>query len=305
MPSTQAEAGPVKRVFFSLFVKIVQTFQGKGLTRIPGVSFIYDMIYKTLNPRGIIRISCQGSTMYVNSKDKGLVPFLVKGIHEEPLTDLIHRLIRPGMVFTDIGANIGYFTLIAARLMKGEGRIYAFEPDPNNYELLVKNIEANRYDYVTAVPMAVTNAPGKLVLFLDRINYGGSSLSRENIPQTGASIEVETTTLDHYFRNVVGDMKVDLIKVDAQGAEGLIFEGAENILRSNDLKIIMEFWPFGLENMGTDPRNLLQLFYNDGFRIKIIDEEGNGIHSTDIEKLIERCKHSSGGRGDVNLLLEK
>jgi FkbM family methyltransferase len=256
-------------------------------------------------PERIISFKCHGSEMYVDSNDEGLVPSLFKGIHEQPGTKLFQKLVQPGMVFLDIGANVGYYTLMAANLMKGNGRIYSFEPSPANYELLVKNIEVNGYTTVTAVPKAVSNNLGKTEFFLDKINIGGPSLCRDNMPVTAGTIEVETTTLDDFFEREVGDTRIDLIKTDAQGAEGKIFEGAENIIENNQLTVIMEFWPFGLENMGTDPLGLLQRIQSYGFEISTIDEAGHPARCTRLPELITGIKNTGDGRNDILLLLEK
>ena len=70
----------------------------------------------------------------------------------------------------------------------------------------------------------------------------------------------------------MGDNKVNLIKMDVQGAEGFIIDGADKILRCNDLRILMEFWPKGLNNMGNNPLKMLNKLKNYGFKINVINE---------------------------------
>ncbi len=292
-------------MLFSLFLKIIRTLRGKGLTRIPGILPLYRAVYRRAVPDGIISFECQGSTMFVDSSDEGLVPFLVKGVHEGPGTDLFQKLVKPGMVVLDIGANVGYYTLMAAKLMRGEGHVYAFEPAPANYELLVKNVEVNEYHNVTPINRAISNRRRKLELFLDKINFGGPSLSNKNMPIIAGSVEVETMTLDGFLEDEIGDFRVDFIKTDTQGAEGLIFEGAERTLRRNRPQIIMEFWPFGLRNMGTDPAELLRKIRDFGFTIRTIEDSGEITPCTRPQELIERCRNKAAGRGDLILLLQK
>jgi len=294
-----------KKLIFLLFRIITNTLSGKGLWKIPGFLFIYRFIYKIVKPKGIILITCQGNKMYVNTKDEGVVSsLLIKGVYEEYQTELFKKLIKPGMVVVDIGANIGYYTLIAARLLKDDGRVYSFEPEPNNYELLVKNIRINGCTNVIPLQKAVSNIGGKVRLFLDEVNLGKHSLSEYNVLKAGF-VEVEAVTLDDFFESVVKNNKVNLIKIDTEGAEGLIIEGAGRILSDNDLKIIMEFWPYGLRNIGTDPLELLHRLQNYGFKIRLIDEANRCLRQIEIKKIMEICEKTKGGKGSINLLLEK
>ena len=112
----------------------------------------------------------------------------------------------------DIGTHIGYYSLLAAKLMENSGKVYAFEPEPYNYNILTKNIEINGYRNIIPIKKAVSNNCGKTMLFIDSVHFSGHSIcvttGKEN------SIEVETTTLDDFFITWVRDTKVDLIKIE-------------------------------------------------------------------------------------------
>jgi FkbM family methyltransferase len=300
----EGKGGGMRSFVFPAFVRAVRRFQAKGFTKVPGATSLYGFLSKVLTPRGIVRLECEGNTMYLDSRDQGLFPRLVLGVHEMPGIRLFKKLIVPGMVVLDIGANVGYYTLIAARLMRGEGRVYAFEPEPGNYELLVKNIKANRCTNVTAVPKAVAERNGRVELFLDGINFGGPSLSRQNIPGSSGSVSIETVALDSYLEEAASG-KVDVIKMDTQGTEGRILEGAVKTLSVSHPKIIMEFWPFGLRNMGTDPLALLARFRGMGFAVHRILEGGDVARVTEPARILEECMRMDGGRGDILLYLEK
>jgi FkbM family methyltransferase len=293
----------MRSLFFPAFVKLVRRFQGKGLTAIPGAGSLYDLLSSALTPGGIVCLECEGNTMYLDSRDRGVLPRLIKGVHEMPGIRLFRKLVAPGMVVLDIGANIGYYTLVAAKLLRGEGRVHAFEPSPENYRLLVKNIEANGFTNVTAVPKAVAGENGRVELFLDGLNFGGPSLSRRNIPETAGSIFVEAVTLDAYLAQT-SEPRVDLVKMDTQGTEGRILEGAARTLESSRPKIIMELWPFGLRNMGTDPLALLGRLRARGFRVHRILEDGDVAAAEDDAALLEECMSLDEGRGDILIYLE-
>lgn len=272
----------------------------------------FDWIYRKLRPKGIVLINVQGNKMYVNADETGIVPWLLMdGVMEKYETELFKKTIKENMLVIDVGANIGYFTLIAAKLVGKEGIVYAFEPVPHNYKLLCKNIEANDYTNVTPVLKALSNKCGKDKLWLDKIDFAIPSFSKENVLfcsenkvlEKNNFMEVETTTLDEFFKSIVKNNKIDVIKIDTQGAEGHVIDGAEEILRgNNNLKIFMEFWPEGLMRFGVDPLELLHRLQKYGFKINLINERKQTLES--IEKIIEFCKRAQVNQG-INLLLEK
>ena len=240
--------------------------------------------------------------MYVNTEDDGIAPeILAYGFYEEYETELFKKLIKPSMVVLDIGANIGYYSLIAAKLVGARGKVYAFEPDPLNYQLLLANIEANHFTNIIPIQRIVSNKSGKTKLFKDRGSWGCHTLCERNILTAGNGyLEIEAITLDEFFKDK-RDSKVDFIKMDVQGAEGLILERSFEILRHNDPIILMEFWPNGLRNLKADPLRVLQDLHHLNYSIKVI------VH--DVAQEIGGLEHivaiAETTKGYVNLLLEK
>ncbi|MCX6811322.1 MAG: FkbM family methyltransferase [Candidatus Berkelbacteria bacterium] len=244
--------------------------------------------------------------MYINAEDSGIAPdLLTSGMYEPFQTELLRKLITKNMTVVNIGANIGYYTLIAANKVGPNGKVYAFEPEPKNYQLLIKNIEKNGYKNILPIQVAISDKQGTLKLFLDKSNLGNPSLAEQNIGEKNGFVEVKTNSLDNFFEKHSKDFKVDLLLMDTQGAEGLILDGAKKIIRNNKLKIIMEFWPWGLNNVGTDALNLLKRLKKYGFKIGLINETNKCINYLLPEKIVGMCKNSQNGRGYVDLLLEK
>lgn len=114
--------------------------------------------------------------------------------------------------------------------------------------------------------------------------------------------EVETATLDDLIRTKMESERDDLITMDVQGAERPGFDGANQTLRRNDVKILMEFWPSGLRSIGTDPRELIRKLYDYGFVITIMDEPGR---APDLMKISDNLENGTNKQAAVNLLLEK
>lgn len=292
----------LKKIFFSLLKTIRNVASGKGFGKVPGVKKVYGFLFIQLKPTIVF---VQGNMMHINPQDRGVgVHLLMKGVYEEYATELFRKMIKKGMIVVDMGAHIGYYTLMSARLVGDEGKIYAFEPYPPSYKLLVKNIQVNGYRNVIPVQKALSNKKGKVTLFLDQRVSGNNSLSRDNVPDLANSIQIESITLDEYFEKDVKNLKVDFIKMDTQGAEGLVLQGMTKIIeKNNNLKILMEFWPFGLRNMGEDPQKLLNKLKQYGFQLQRIDEQKQSIENVEVNKLMELCAETS--LGYTNLLLGK
>ena len=176
------------------------------------------------------------------------------------------------MIFVDIGANIGYYTLLAARLLNGTGKVVAIEPDSGNFRLLSLSVQANAYTNVIAVQKAASNRTGRTRLFLDEKLIGIPSLSEDNLSTRGGGhVYVNTVTLDSLLRDLAIE-KVDVMKIDVEGAEGLVFEGGSKILHRVN-RIFMEFKQQALRNLGTDPAKLATQLSDAGFVASRIDED--------------------------------
>lgn len=208
--------------------------------------------------------------------------------------------VRSGDIAVDIGANIGFYTLHLARLVGPHGRVYAFEPDADNFALLTRNIAENGYRNVDARRAAVTDRNGRLSLYVSRENRGDH---RTYDPGGGRStITVECVRLD----DALGEdaTRVSCIKMDIQGAEAAAVAGMPRILsQSHPMGVFVEFWPEGLRTFGAEPHQFLESLERHGFRIYRIDDDTRRVEPVGVEELLrsERLRHG----GHANLLLRK
>lgn len=243
--------------------------------------------------------------MYVDPHDQGVdQALLFGGDHEGDQKRLLLELIGPGMVVIEVGANIGDYTLAFADKCGPAGRVVAFEPSPETFAILCKNIELNGYRNVVPVNKAVSNAAGDASLFEDSESSGNTSLFRGVVPSPTSGIEVQATTLDDYVRsNGIG--RLDFIKTDAQGSEYLILSGAANCLRRFRPVVCLEFWPLGIDNSGAHPLELLAQLRSLGYTLAIIPDR---VHRTDRlapssdEEILSECSARGGERGFCDLL---
>jgi FkbM family methyltransferase len=215
-----------------------------------------------------------GIRMYLDPRDLIITwTILHYGSWEPAETDLFIRTIRPGDTVVDAGANVGYYTIIASRLVGPAGRVYAFEPDPANFELLRRNVELNGLTNVVLEPKALSDLKGAIKLFLAPENKGDHRIYQPK-GESRPSVDVEAVRLDDYFKGL--GRRVDVVKSDTQGAEGLILEGMTGLLegRSDGPTIFMEFWPHALVGLGTDAGVLLNKLRSHGYKFYEIHKSG-------------------------------
>jgi FkbM family methyltransferase len=229
---------------------------------------------------------------------------LTTGLWEPNETHWFVKTVRPGDVVVDAGANIGYYTIIASRLVGPAGRVYAFEPDPTAVAILRRNVRLNGADNVVVEQKALSNANTTLELFIAEGNKGDDRIYQPEGEQR-ASIRVPAVRLDDYLRGRADH--VDVVKIDTQGAEGVILEGMGDIPRVNQqIVMFVEFWPAGLAGLGSDATVLLQHLRAADFRFYDLGAYGAvpvRLTEMDEAELLER--HTLTNRWFTNLLCVK
>ncbi len=297
----------LKNILYSGFQKVTRRLWGTGIGKIPGLYALHGWLFRILQPSERV-IEVQGSKMYVNpdklpaSYQKTFQSYMVSGVWEELTTDIFKKVVKAGDIIVDMGANIGYFTLLAARLTGKDGKVYAFEPEPHNFALLSRNIELNGYDNVVAMQKAVSDKNGKIKLFVNKNDTGAHSLYQPE--NAGESIEIEAVTMDDFFKDK--NRHVDVIKMDIEGAELDAFAGLQQIIRENTgLKMFVEFHLPALDRNGISPAEFFSRIQEDyRFTILAIADYAKNkqyVKVNNAEELINLSKNSQ----TINLFLEK
>ena len=239
-----------------------------------------------------------GARLTVSNSDLGLGLYLrTKGEFEPVQTKTFIRTVKKGDKVADIGANVGYYTILASKLVGPKGRVYAFEPDPDNRVLFNKNLELNACKNVVVSPFALSDEAGKDYLVKDSVNPGESTLSAS---KKGKRIEIQKITLDSYLENE-GVKALDVAKVDVEGAEIAVLKGAlKTLKKSINLTLFIEDNPKALEGFEKDSFTLLAFLKGAGLIVKNIIDEGDsrlrGFRVRTLNKIL-------GKRGYTNLLV--
>ncbi len=219
-------------------------------------------------------IRVNGLTLWYDSdRPSNTMRALAAGAYEQPIADLFATVLRPGMNVLDVGAHVGYFSLVAGGHVGPTGRVWSFEPDPVNRASLEHNIKANGMaDRVSVVPLAVVSAVGEGVLH--RVaNDTGSSTVYPQRDVGGEWIAVSTTSLDAWADSE-GWPPIDLVKVDAEGSEAAVLAGmAELVKRNPRIVVVLEFQADALEAAGEDPIDFLgRLLSMNWGRVELLDD---------------------------------
>ena len=153
--------------------------------------------------------------------------------------------LSPGDKFIDVGANIGYFSFLAAKKVGQNGKVYSFEPSKREYERLTQCIPINHVDNIVHYNLALSEQQGAIYFFTDEFHTGLNSIEEDSGGQTNE--KVICARLDE----VVKDGKIDLIKIDVEGAELKVLRGTERLLKTKHVqKLIIEITPKFLAKYG-------------------------------------------------------
>ena len=173
-----------------------------------------------------------GGKLFASATDLSLTPDLVtEGVYDRPFTNYLLRTLRPGDTAIDVGANIGLFTLLMAQLVGAGGRVLAYEAQPGNAALLRDNLTMSYMDWATVVEKAAGEASGTLPFHAPRRFAGNGSLLPRDAADNDAVdlIDVLVEPLDVHAGRLA---RVDLLKIDVEGAEHRVLNGATRLLES-------------------------------------------------------------------------
>jgi len=208
------------------------------------------------------------------------------GAHEPEMSRYLldHVRLGPDDVAFDVGANLGWYSVLLDRLSAPGARIFAFEPDPESYRLLLGNLAANGATRVTAVNQALGASPGSAELYrYRRTNIGKHSLLNRN---TEGQVRVPVTTLgDFWEREGLRGKSIRFLKVDVEGYEHFVLQGAGDLLR-RCVCVQLEYSPDSFPPAGLDASAMIKLLTAAGLRASVfVNGELRPISYPDLARL--------------------
>jgi FkbM family methyltransferase len=183
------------------------------------------------------------------------------GTYEPEVVRTVQSVVRPGWVAVDIGANIGYFTLLLAKLVGPQGRVIVFEPLPENFDVLRENVDLNGYRNVILEPKAVLDTPGSARLYRQREHLLTGTASV--VQGQGVGLRVPAVSLDAYL-DAIGE-RVNFVKIDVEGAEAAVLEGMRRILAEDAPIVLVE-----LHDALSEQNPSLMALRRSGYEIRVL-----------------------------------
>lgn len=196
-------------------------------------------------PVNIVRKHNGRFEVYADPDDPVIGGPVLSNRYEPEVTSTVERLLKPGDVFVDVGANLGYFTLLAAPIVGQDGHVYAVEPNDLNVKLLESSIRANGFANISVMQVAAAERIETLLLH-STIGNGTTSAMREHELFSGTSIAGIPLDISLSGRK----RPVALIKIDVEGFEYRALRGAEAVMRQDRPHIIFEFSAGGIDGIG-------------------------------------------------------
>ena len=189
-----------------------------------------------------------GCRMFLDTRDRAVgLSLMLGGVWEPTYTEAFTRLLRPGATVVDVGANLGWYTLVSARAVGRRGRVFAVAPNPRMAQLLRDSVRANNFQgSVTVFQAALSDAPGVVDLLFRQESPGGGQIRPAELaaaaPGALPSVRVASQPLDTLLAGHAGP--VDVMKMDVEGWEGVALRGAAALLdRSPGLRLMGEWGP--------------------------------------------------------------
>ncbi len=217
----------------------------------------------------------------------------------EPGVDRVLREnLKEGDTFIDIGAYIGYYSILARNIVGESGKVIAFEPNPESYKLLKKNFEMNGYTNCIAENIALSDEVGFVKLFIGKYTDDSSSLFLAEEVNAERYVTVKTMTFDKYCE--LHGVTPSFIKIDAEGAEYKILRGMQKIMDMLHPKLMIEIHPRHLEKQGISLGSLFDFLKEQGYEIQLVEGKAKAIS---IEDLIKLCKQ--GRRNKFGTLINQ
>jgi FkbM family methyltransferase len=220
-----------------------------------------------LRQKRLVRL--QDFDLYVMSNDYIGAAIEEHRTYEAHVERVIRNELREGSVFLDLGANLGYFSMLACSLVKDTGKVMAFEPNPQNLQLIYESQLHNHFANLIVYPYAVSDR-SEILRFVT-VGSNGGVVNRHSVSQVH-SLLVQSVVLDQVLS---GEPRIDLVKMDIEAHEPAALRGMEGLLRRHRPKLITEFHPWALRRHCTEPPEefLRQLEALD-YRLSIILPDG-------------------------------
>lgn len=230
-------------------------------------------------------LSCVSGSLLLVPNDFAIGPMMRKGSYDPFMMGCFVSNIQKNNVVVDVGANIGQYTTASCKTQQ-PSKVIAIEPHPGNLMFLKKNLQLNRCRNTEVYSVAASDTYGKRNLFSSSVNAGDHRLWNDN-DENRTKFAVELNSIDSLV-----EPPINLMKIDTQGSETEVIKGAKNVIQNSpDLKMIVEFWPYGLEKNNSSGKELADLLFSHDFTVFHANEDEQYLSPLLQKELVEMLKY--------------
>lgn len=271
-----------RKILLPLYKIGVSILKNSFLSKINFIQSIGEIIRKSVISDCI---DVEGLKLYLYKNDDSSIS---TSDYEKDIVLLMKKFVKSGDTVLNLGSHVGFYVLHASKLVGPTGKVYGFEPNPENFDLLKKNVDVNKLENVILEQKAVSNRTGKTIL-----NISNTSISHTLGPDINSidSIEVEVVALDDYFSK--SNNQINFVIMDVELHEQEVFEGMSQILQNEDIKIITEYFLSGYEELGLDPSKFPLYLTDLGFRLYDVFRKNMDVTDIITSKKIYKPQNNS------------
>jgi FkbM family methyltransferase len=247
----------------------------------------------------IVLVNLQLFKIYAMISDIDIGHCIIQSKNYEPhVTLVLSKILGSGDVFLDVGANIGYFSLLASSIVGGSGKVIAFEPNTQNLQLFYSSILENQFSNIYIYPFAVSDANQ-----IQQITSFGSNGFLETPESRKINRQfTQSVILDKMLQS---EDKINVIKMDIEGYEPLALNGMNEIIRKHRPIVLTEFSPWHIEHRSQfKPYEYLQIILNHGYCLSVIEQSGSALLMTSIESLMLYWESLNNDKQHLDLMAQ-
>lgn len=242
-----------------------------------------------------LSVTEDGCRILLDTRNPQHLKIISHGVYEKAVSWAIKKYLQPGQTFVDIGANIGFFTLLGCKIVGPKGKVFALEPNPVIFEMMDSSVFANSFGKrCERKNVAAFNEDGELELTWDSAKHGGGRLvTNEKVSLDENRKVVNLQRLDDILSE--NDRPISVIKIDTEGSEPFILEGAEQTLKDNPQCVVIAEWsPRFVKSRGYDFEKYLDYLFDTFGSIELLKKVG-------VTQKVNRKELASTHHGNVVL----
>lgn len=238
-----------------------------------------------LSSADVAYVAIDGVEVALDRADRSVSDAIINDGFWEPHVELVlRRLLKTGSVFVDIGANVGWHTALASSVVGADGQVYAIEPNPDNCRLIAHTIDRNGLSNVHLLPIALGESNG-FAAFRSAIGSNGGFLNHDERETLDPNVTI-VPTMRFDDLNIP---RVDVVKIDVEGAEPIVFRGGTKTIERDHPAVVFEFSCEMTQRVGgVAPRDHLKMFESNGYALSMIERPtGSLVAVDDVDRLLD------------------